>query len=549
MSQVMSPTDYVIKTRFDVGNMPGFGPAIRQVEALDKKVSGLGMGVGSTLNKLIAGVAVMAGLQGVARITQQVAGLNSELQQAEFGIATLFSALGKTDFGTAMGGARSWVKLLREDAAKGAGELSDYMRGFQVLLGPVTQGGASLEQVRQLNRMSIAAGGAMQGQTGMRLAPMDIVQALRGGVDEKITPYAMLAVQSAGISKGEFKAMDTQKRVEALIKGFGSFEAAANAFGTTWDARVSQMRDRLKDIARTATQPMFESWTNGLAKANDWLERNKKLVDDIARGAGGMGLAAQERLVQNAPGVGTATAGLVAGAAGARGGAGVLGALGVSGGALGIGAAIIGGTIGVLTGALMTAVRTWPGLGERLSGAFGRFTGAFLHFGETVLNFLQGSMLVRMLGLTTGMVLTKFLDWTTKFLNALSFFVDQVGHFSNYIWLKALEYSMPDQGRRDMFGAMAAQTRAVAMAQRENFWKGAQGGVVPNMGLQIPGPKDDSKFELPPVNNFNGPITVKIEAERLDDPNVVAVTMETVLKRLQEHPRSVARSRYAPKPK
>jgi hypothetical protein len=72
---------------------------------------------------------------------------------------------------------------------------------------------------------------------------------------------------------------------------------------------------------------------------------------------------------------------------------------------------------------------------------------------------------------------------------------------------------------------------------------------VPNPNLKLPGPKDDSKFDLPPVNNFNGPITVTIEAERLDDPNVVAVTMETVLKRLQEHPRAAARSRYAPKPK
>jgi hypothetical protein len=540
----MAPTDYVIKTSFDVGAIPGLGRVEHGISRIDRQITGLG---NTLTNKLVAGFAAVASASGLVSLGKQIVGINSELQNAEMGIATLFSALGKMQFGDALGAARGQLKGLRADAAAGVGELSDYLRGFQVILGPASQAGASLGDVRQLTRLSIAAGGAMQGQTGMRLAPLDIVQALRGGIDEKITPFAMLAAQSIGVGKGEFKAMDTGKRVETLIKGFQSFEGAANAFGQTWDAQISTFKDNLKDVARTVTAPLFETWVDALKSANTWLQQNKVLVDSIAGQVSKGALSGQGGLLQNAGGIGAAGAAGVAGAVGVRGAVGIAGLAGAGGWGTVI-AGLVGAAFAPITFAISSAVQRWPFLGKMLMRDLGELGMAFAGFGAAVLR-LGNNPVVQGFGVLFATLIDNTIQNLTKFVNTMTWVVDQLNLLHGDTILGLAGSAAEAAGYGSTAGRLARE--------RSSFGQGGQfdprmsradfdSYVFPNKGLVLPqapssyfGSIAKSKPELsgPPVVNI-GKVEIKIEAERLDDPNTVAVTMEEVMRRLRANPTS-----------
>lgn len=544
-----APTDYVIRTRFDVGAVPGLGAVNTQIGMLDKRISGLG---GTLTNKLVAGFAAVASAQGLKSLASQIVGINVELQNAEFGIGTLLSALGKTDFDTAFGAAREQVKGLREDAAKGIGELSDYMRGFQVLLGPVSQGGASLKQIRELNKLAIAAGGAMQGQTGMRLAPLDIVQALRGGIDEKITPFAMLAVQSIGIGKGEFKAMDTGKRVETLIRGFKSFESAANAFGRTWDAQISTFRDNLKDVVRTATEPLFHSWTMALTEANKWLQQNKALVNDIASKAGDLAMRGQGAVVQNARGLGATGAAGLAGAIGVRGAVGLAGAVGATGGWGALLAGIVGAALAPITFAVSAAVGRWPKLGSLFASKFGELGKAVMGFGAAVLRFADNPV-VQGFGVFFSTFVLQFVNGLTRITNTATWMLDKINYWHGTAGLRFFEGVASATGDNALAGALGRERVAFANRSNPNSLRGylGQGSDITKPQTSYFGSiaksKTDKEFTLPPVVKIDK-IEIKVEAERLDDPNTVARTFEAAMSKIMNHPRTARAGRLVPKP-
>lgn len=543
-----SPTDYVIRTRFDVGAVPGLGAVNTQIGHLDRRISGLGA---TLTNKLVAGFAAVASAQGLVSLGRQIVGINAELQNAEFGIATLFSALAKTDFDTAFTAARDQVKGLREDAAKGIGELSDYMRGFQVLLGPVSQGGAGLGQIRELNRLAIAAGGAMQGQTGMRLAPLDIVQAIRGGIDEKITPFAMLAVQSLGIGKGEFKAMDTGKRVETLIKGFKSFEDAATAFGQTWDAQFSTFKDGLKDVVRTVTEPLFHSWTDGLKSANEWLKQNKALVDDIASRAGDMAMRGQGALAQNASGLGITGAAGLAGAVGMRGAIGLAGA----GGWGTVIAGLVGAAFAPITFAIGAAVRRWPQIATIITRDLGGLGKAVAGFGASIMRWADNPV-VQGFGVAFAAVIDNVIRNLTKFVNGMAWASDKLNALHGDTLLGLASAAAEKAGYGGLANRLNSERRAFAVGSTFDPRAGADQFVQPNPNLVLPGQrmsyfgsiaKNKPELTLPPVVKIDK-IEIKVEAERLDDPNTVARTFEQAMSKIMNHPRTARGGRLVPKP-
>lgn len=546
-----SPTDYVIRTRFDVGAVPGLGAVTTQIGRLDQRISGLG---NTLTNKLVAGFAAVASAQGLKSLVSQVVGLNVELQNAEFGIGTLLSALGKMPFDSALGLARSQVQGLREDAAKGIGELSDYMRGFQILLGPVSQGGASLAQIRELNRLAIAAGGAMQGQRGMREAPLDIVQAIRGGLSEKMTPYAVLAAQSIGVSMGEFKAMDTAKRVETLIKAFKSFEGASKAYGRTWDAQFSTFKDGLKDLARTVTAPLFESWTKALTEANSWLQKNKALIDDIARQVGQSALSGQGALVSRAGAIGSTGAAGLAGAVGVRGAVGLAGMLGVTGGWGAVIAGIVGAALAPITLAISSAIQRWPKLGRMMAGELGGLGKALVGFGSAVLRLTENPV-VQGFGVFFAEFAMTFVRGLTGIVNAATWMLDKLNYWHSMGFLSLFEGIASASGNTALAGVLGRERVAFANQSNPN----SIAGYLPkdpaeylpkrqrHYGEVVGEHLANREFTPPPVVKIDK-VEVKVEAERLDDPNTVARTFEAAMAKVLAHPKSVRAGRLVPKP-
>jgi hypothetical protein len=257
-------------------------------------------------------------------------GLNSQIEQAQVGLATLLSAQLKISGTDAMGLASSQLKDLRADAAAGIGELSDYMQGFQMILGPGLSHGGSLDQLRELNRLAISAGGALRGQEGMQLAAIDIVQALNGQVGERVTPFAMQALSAIGVTAEQFRKLKPEDRLGTLLRAFGAFSEGAKLMGETWDAQFSTLKDRVKSLIMDLSKPLFDRWKDQLKAVNSWLAKNEESLGLIVERWGTRMLSMWEQLVQHA----ATYAALVASAA-VLPHAGAIGAAGQKAGAAG----------------------------------------------------------------------------------------------------------------------------------------------------------------------------------------------------------------------
>lgn len=254
---------------------------------------------GSLLGGAGATGALLGGY-GVSRAVRGMVELNSEIQVAEAGLATLFNAQTGMQITSALGLARSEVQALRQDAAVGVGELSDYLQGYQRILGPGLAAGGSVKQLRELNRQALAAGFALRGEEGLRFSPMDVQQALTRGVDDRNTPFAVQALQAIGMDNKAFNALSKSDRLTKLLEAFATFGPGVELMGKSWDAQMGTFRDNLKEITRTATKPLFDRWTEQLRIANDWLKANYERVMEVADVAGSRLVAMWDTLIERA---------------------------------------------------------------------------------------------------------------------------------------------------------------------------------------------------------------------------------------------------------
>ncbi len=302
--------DFIIQARIVVnesGAITGVTGVDQAMGRLDTRTATVNGGV----RRLMGAFAALGGVFALGRAAAGAVGLHSEIQNAEGALATLFSSLGGMEIAGALSLARSEIVGLRADAAAGVGELNDYTTAYSRLAAPLLKAGLGTEDIRAFTRQSLTAGFAARGQEGLRLAPMDIVQALQGGVNDKITPIASQALAAVNITQAKFNKLDTSKKIEALQKAFKTFEAGAELMGRSWEAQMATARDGAREVARTVTKPLFDRWSEQLMASNKWLESNKETLGGIAEQVGGALLRAYDQLISKA----TTYAAIVAGIA------------------------------------------------------------------------------------------------------------------------------------------------------------------------------------------------------------------------------------------
>ena len=564
------------------GRMGTLGPSMPSMPA-PMALPGLGSAGAATdggggFGGLLAGASALAGLGGMVG---GVISLNNELDQANAGMATLISGITGTGIADSMLIAKDVVKDLRKDAAVGVGELSNYVEGFQKIMGPGLTGGASLDQMRDLTRTSLAAGFAMRGGAGLEQAPMDIVQALTGGVNDRQTPIALAALQAIGQDVSKFNDMKMKDKIDTLVEGFGKFDAGVAVMGKTWEAQTSTFQDVLKEVIRTVTRPIFDAWLGRLQQTNEWLAKNQDLIfrnaelirDTVAKG--------WEFATNNLRAYGSALAAVLAmqaagGAAGVAGGMGKVskGASGVAGipaalkDPLGIGSLMgtAGATKGILpalegVGGAMTkvvgpvallttivmslfgALAEWPALGLFLSEVTAQFMGSLAMLGASfgsltakgsILNMVGGVLMLALGGLV--MLFTWVVKGVTALVYALGFLAQALGAV-----VKAIGMAVTG----DFAGAWEALKGIGGMADTfGTALKGLSEDLIqppkaPN--LEPPGgSKDLAKNGN--VTNVNGPVNIVIRTETMDDPARVSLSMESVFTLLSRNPTQARRN-------
>lgn len=577
--------DYEIATRLVVDDAVdrGVGSAQRKLNAFEQS----GLAMSSRLSSIFGGMFAGAlGGAGVGALARGVIGVNSAIQEANAGMATLFSGLAGMDIGSALSLARSEVQGLREDAARGVGELENYRDAYQMLLGPGLAGGASLQQLRELTRNSLAAGFAMRGGAGLTQAPMDIVQALTSGVNDRQTPIALAALKAVGVTAEKFRQMNTVQRIETLNKAFGAFSEGVELMGQTWDARMSTLRDGVKNLFQVATQPLFDRWSEGLERANGFIERHQSTLNQIATQMGETLVGVWDHLIEQARTYAAIVAGasayqLVGGAAGVRGLgsgnipgigrmaglrndkgqfrsatwrdlfngglSGAAGSIGLRGTMTSLGAimkplARLAGPLALVAGlfqAVQGAIGEYPELLAGLASVGGELMSAFGALGEafggltakgSILNMVGGVLIMALAGLgrvAAGVVrvIAALVEGFGLLARTLGNLVMAIGQAvtGNFLQAKKTLSGVVDDG-----GATLKRVKELFVDAAKAA--GEKPPESPGIGAT---PKQ--------ITNINGPITVEIRADTMEDPARVAMTLSSVLDTLRRNPQQARR--------
>lgn len=541
--------DFDIRVRITVDQaIPGLQGVTRGFEGLQKLASGIGT---SLRNSIMSGLSLLGGgaLAGVA--ARGLISIHTEAQNAEMGIASLVSAMGGLGMDDALLHAREQLQGLREDAAKGAGDLHHYANAYQLILAPALGAGATLEGVRELTRQTLQAGFAMRGQEGLHLAPMDVVQALTGGVSDRATPIVTALLRTMDMSPEEFNTLGTAQRMEALQKAFSSMDEAADAMGRTWDANMATLRDNVRSLIMDLTRPLFDVWSEQLARANEWLERNRDTLRDMAENLGPKLAAAWEGLTEHAGSLATT------GAMGAVGAVGLRGMMaGMGGGALtGAGLATMGVVLAPLifaVGSLKGAIGESPQLLTDLGSALGRLGRSLMLLSDAVASlFREGSPLNR-----AG---RRIMQAATHIANGLAIFVGAIAVTTRLIsdqfviWKELAQgvwaFLNLDPGKaNEHFDAALELQKASQERAKENFL-----GLLNEIKVKRKEMEEEDGKDGPPVNknppvNINGPVNIRIEAKQLDDPNRVAGAFTQIIMKLRAAPLEAQAQRLLPKP-
>lgn len=244
-------------------------PGIRGLSGVTASIRKLN----STVNSIFYG-AIFLGLQhSLMRAARGFIALNTEIENAQVGIAGLLTGLTGAPIATTMKVARQEVAYFRREAAKLPGDLPDYIQAFQLVAGPAFRAGATRDEARRLARLSVLAGSLTPTGRGMKTLPIDVLQALAGSAHQTNTRDLLTLL---GMDAKAFNKLSQPERLKTLLEGLGRLEPAAVVAGFTWDAQFATLQDTIKQILRTLSGPMFSAAKRGLISLNDILDRNFK---------------------------------------------------------------------------------------------------------------------------------------------------------------------------------------------------------------------------------------------------------------------------------
>lgn len=551
----IDPTIYQVRVAFRVRqDVPG----LRRVEGQIRRIN-------SGINTITRSFAVLAVSGGIVRATQAVIDFQTEIQNAEVGIGAIISALTRTDISTSIVEARNQVRLLRRDAALSPGELADFTRGFQQILSPVLAAGGDLERARQLNRLGLVAGAAINPERGLINLPFDIAQALTQGVGVRTTRDLNIALRAIGVSNEEFNRLTSPERLETLERAFGTFGDAAEVMGRTWDAQTATLRDNTKEIVRTVSAPIFQRWTEQLIGINQWLEENNSVTTVWAFNLGQNVLSVYDDILNRLPRIAAASTTIVGTLAGLQVGRGIAAAGGAGG--------VVTGVFAFIGGAIAQAAQRWPEEAARARDALGRLGGDMVRFIRAVGVLVFDNPLTEAFGREMLQSVTEIATATSTLLGALTDLLEGINRLVDTV-PDVPDITSPNEllGRTITNAVETATVAAPAVVDRGFptlfgpeglFFRGRQDFRPPqsfidlqrptvpleiaNISEIIPELDEISEVTPAPITNINGPVTVIIRAERLDNPDLVARSAAEGFRRLREFGES-GRSILQPRP-
>lgn len=542
---------YIIRARIvaEDAAAPGADSAQRRLEAVESQA-------GSTGSALTRMFGLIGGMAGIGAAVKGITGFQATLEDAQNGLATLYSALAGVDIGQGFRLAQDDLAGLRADAAAGIGELSDYLGTFNRVLGAGLTNGASRGQLRTLTRETITATGAVFGASGIGRAPEELLMAMEGRANKRLTPVIGMALTAIHMTDEAFNRLKPEARIEALTRALDTFAPGVALMGKSWNAQFSTLHDTIQGLIGTVTKPLFDRWKDELGKVNDWLVKNKDVLADIAERWGAKLLTMWDGMIAKAgtyaaivaatqlAGPGMAAAGiartgavsLLSGAADAMAGGGLGGVFT----AAAEGASAAAGPLVLVTAAFLGikgALSDYPSVFGYVAEAGGRLMDAFGMLGTAMDSLAGPGSALNMLGAAITGPFGILLDVLGVGVRILAAFATGIGVVFSVIgnglkWI----YSLMAGDARGAIHAKTNMANAITEADKNlgilmgfDLQKNTHGGLdhaVAAGDLKMKKGGDS-------ITNITGPVTMQIRTEVNADPARVMTALGEGLDRIR----------------
>lgn len=279
----MSATNYDIHLNY----MLNANNASGGVDQLSKKLDGLSSVISRTRN-------MVAGYFGGQAAVKALIGYNADIENSVTALATTMFGFGKAaSFGDAMKHSTKLAEEYREVAKRSLGESSDFIAMHQELQGVLLSQGVAYDKLKEIAIGATVASQIFGEEAGM--TALDIKQMAMGTMTAKDRVggllVGMMAAQKGWKNFGfaEFNKLDPAKRIALLQEAVNSpaLKEAAERMGKSFSGQWSTVTDNAKQIMGKAGKSLFEVLTSELAKVNDWLDKNKALVEKWSQSVGG----------------------------------------------------------------------------------------------------------------------------------------------------------------------------------------------------------------------------------------------------------------------
>lgn len=221
-----------------------------------------------SLGRLIAvfaGFAVArAAADGIRTFVGALVDFNAQIEQAELGVATLFTALGTINdngrtlqgveaLNAAQGIARNQLQQLRLESLRTNASFVQLAETFQVGLAPGLQAGLDIDQVRRFTTQISQAAAAI-GVEQNQLAE-EIRSVLAGTISARTTRLAT----ALGITNEDIRqARDTGTLFQFLQDRFEAFGVAGAAGAFTFTGALSNVQDAIQQLFAAGGTGLFE---------------------------------------------------------------------------------------------------------------------------------------------------------------------------------------------------------------------------------------------------------------------------------------------------
>lgn len=290
MSSAGSP-DYLVTTRYQVDDASS--------EAI-KRIRGETIGMGNAVQKLQMGLGVLAGAYFAARgaawsffaLKGKMVDYNEQLKATQIGLAAMLTTAAEfrgasttlEKFNRSMVIAPQIVDDLRKTAAKGVGELQDYLGGFQILLTPMMQAGRSTKDITETVKLLVPLSKTLQ--YNMQFASMDIQQMLMGVSTTRDRLPKYLGLSTVAMNKLARSAGGAGKVLDVIMGKMRQWEPAAQKFGESFIAQTDTLKDQIRTMWGRSGEALTKELTKAVIKVVGTIDKNQKAIDKWIDGTG-----------------------------------------------------------------------------------------------------------------------------------------------------------------------------------------------------------------------------------------------------------------------